>query len=118
MSQIKFKQIVYQVIKYAPTQLLHATYAKVKKFYGLRVDDYGRIYARATTYSTKLYDKKRRVWYRKITPKVYDTFIMINPKRKNVVLSCSCPDFCIDTKLHCIGAVVRKLSIPTGVCLR
>lgn len=93
MAQIKFTQIVYQVIKYAPTQLLHATYAKVKKFYGLRVDDYGRIYARATTYSTKLYDKKRRVWYRKITPKVYDTFIMINPKRKNVVLSCSCPDF-------------------------
>ena len=52
-----------------------------------------RIYAYASTYSTKLYDKKTRVWYTKPMPKVYDTFIMINPKRKNVVLSCSCPDF-------------------------
>ena len=93
MAMIRFKQIVYQVIKYAPTQLLHATYAKVKKLHGIRVDDDGRIYAYASTYSTKLYDKKTRVWYTKPMPKVYDTFIMINPKRKNVVLSCSCPDF-------------------------
>lgn len=93
MSRIKFKQIVYQVIKYAPTQLLHATYARVKKFNGLRMDDVGRVYAYANTYSTKIFDKKHRVWITKLLPKTYDTFIMINPKYKNVVLSCSCPDF-------------------------
>lgn len=92
MSRIKFSQILYQVIKYAPTQLLNASFARVKKLHGIRRDEDGRIYAYATTYSTKVYDKRTRTWVRK-PAKYYDTFIMLNPKKRNVVLSCSCPDF-------------------------
>lgn len=92
MAHIKFKQIFRFVVKYAPTQLINASFTRIKKLHGVRRDDDGRIYAYATTYSTKIWDAKHRVWVRK-PPKYYDTFIMVNPRKNSVVLSCSCPDF-------------------------
>ena len=93
MSRVKFKQILYQVIKYAPTQLLNASFTKIKKFEGLRKDEYGRVYAYARTYSTKVYNYKLRQFVKKRHVKTHHTFIMINPAKGNVVLSCSCDDF-------------------------
>lgn len=100
---IKFKQILGQVLKYAQIQLLNASYAKIKTFDGLYRDDsdpYAKIrtryYARAHTYSTKVWDKRLQMWVTKRKYEVYDTFIMLTvPKGRQatVVLSCSCPDF-------------------------
>lgn len=88
---LKFSQIFKQVIKYAPTQLKNATYAKIKTFKGFAKDENDRIWAYAITYSTKVYDAKTGLWVRKPI-EYYDTFIAIN-KKGGVILSCSCDDF-------------------------
>lgn len=101
MSSIKFKQIMQQVLKYAPTQLTNAAYARIKEFKGIRKDADGRFYAYAKTYSTKIYDKRLHTWVAKRSPTYYDTFIMVRHYKKSkgyqrqatIVLSCSCPDF-------------------------
>lgn len=101
MATLKFKQIMQQVLKYAPTQLTNAAFARIKSFEGLRKDQDGRIYAYAKTYSTKIYDKRLHRWITKSSPAIYDTFIMIRHYRRvkgyqrqsTIVLSCSCPDF-------------------------
>ena len=93
MARIKFKQIFRFVVKYAKTQLINAQFARIKKLHGVRRDESdGRVYAYATTYSTKIWNSKLNRWVKHV-PKYYDTFIMVNPKRGSVVLSCSCPDF-------------------------
>lgn len=95
MAQIRFDQIVYQVMKYAPTQLMNAAFARAK-FMGLRRDLDGRYYARAQTWSTKIFDKRLGRFVSKPSYVKYDTFIMIHPyktRRTTIVLSCSCPDF-------------------------
>lgn len=98
---LKFKQILQQVLKYAPTQLTNATYARIQDFKGIRKDEDGRFYAYAITYSSHIWDKKTRTWIPKKYKKSYDTFIMVRhykrsrgyQKQSTIVLSCSCPDF-------------------------
>ena len=92
MPQIKFPQIFRFVVKYARAQLVNARYARIKKLHGVRRDEDGRVYAYATTYSTKVFDFKLKHWVKKPI-RYYDTFVMVNPKKRSVVLSCSCADF-------------------------
>lgn len=98
MSQVRFDQILYQVLKYAPTQLLNATQTRIETFYGVRQSDDGSQYiAYAKTFSTKIYVRKNGVRVLVDKPKVlYDTFIFLKrykTRRSTIVLSCSCDDF-------------------------
>lgn len=101
MAVLKFAQIFKQVLKYAPTQLTNASFARIKEFKGLRKDNDGRYYAYAITYSTKVFDKKAHRWITKKSRQYYDTFIMVKHYKKSkgyqrqstIVMSCSCPDF-------------------------
>lgn len=101
MATLKFKQIMQQVLKYAPTQLTNAAFARIKEFKGVRKDQNGRYYAYAITYSTKTYDKRTHRWISKNSPAYYDTFIMVRhykrvkgyQRQSTIVMSCSCPDF-------------------------
>lgn len=101
MATLKFKQIMQQVLKYAPTQLTNAAFARIKEFKGVRKDQNGRYYAYATTYSTKTYDERTHRWISKNSPAYYDTFIMVRhykrvkgyQRQSTIVMSCSCPDF-------------------------
>lgn len=101
MATLKFKQIMLQVLRYAPTQLTNAAFARIKEFKGIRKDQDGRYYAYAITYSTKVFDKRRGMWVTKKMPTYYDTFIMVRHYKRNkgyqrqstIVMSCSCPDF-------------------------
>ena len=64
MPQIKFPQIFRFVVKYARAQLVNARYARIKKLHGVRRDEDGRVYAYATTYSTKVFDFKLKTVYK------------------------------------------------------